>query len=316
MPAPQIDRLVVSRGPALVTFNGGYFLSKEDIVVDLSKESKEIPSSAFGKLWDINVARKCSTKMTPVGEFEHLDVLWPYGSTMPGTSIFGAADTPLLIQPLDVEQEQCEFFAAGISKMPDIVLAATETLLGEVEFQMIGENDTPVDDAASLFQFDTNVLDPDTIPFDDTKVLTQAYVMSWGSSPWDSFRTREGIKVAFNMQITEDKADGIGHYDSIFRSLAVSAKAMPAGVSQSDVLTAMEIQGANSVQGKRITGTDLIVTGDGLYFIMYGAGIKTGGLVFSAEKQRVPELEWLASRSVVGGVINPLFYIGTAAPGS
>src|SRR5947209_7447475 len=126
MATQKIDRLVASRGPALLSFNGGFFFSKEDIVVDLSKDTKVLPSSAFGPLTEINLGVKASTKLTPVGEFEYLGVLWPYGATPVGSSIFGNADTPLLIQPIDTTQKQVRFWAAGISKMPDINFTAAD----------------------------------------------------------------------------------------------------------------------------------------------------------------------------------------------
>jgi hypothetical protein len=403
----QIDRLVVSRGPALVTFGGGSFFSKEDIVVDLSKDTKEIPSSAFGPLTEIVTGRKASTKFTPVGEFEHLDVLWtPFADMVPGTSLFGAADSPLVIKPLDPDQKMVTFHAAAVMKPPGLVFTTQDTLIGEVEFEMIGANDTPVDNANYLFTFASNDIDPDALPYDPDNLLIQPYAAQWlsagtwhpayngddttsaiafdadaaavqtalrtitalsactvtgsftagftvtngtalnpalwtcifasfpgGSSlkattvsadvnllrlyPWASFNSREGIKVTFDTQTTEDKSDAIGHYDTIFRSLSVKAALIPQGILDEDAMNAAAIQGTQSVVGSRLIdgAHDFIITGTGVYFQLYSANIRKAGLVYSSEKQRVPEFEWVASRSVAGGgALNPLFYIGAAAP--
>lgn len=413
-----IDRLQVSRGPAMITYRGGVFFTKEDLVVDLNKDTKEIPSAAFGPLAQVNLGVKAMLKFTPVGEFKHLDVLWPYGTTVPGTSIFGDGDAPVLIQPLDDGQRQVIFHAGGVSKMPDLHFTAADTLLGECGLQMIGANGVAVDDPNRLFTFGANTIDLDALPYDPNTLLIQAYNNSWNSAggftltfganttgvlafnanaaavqeafralasvaalaaaptvtgdylagftitfpnadgnvgqttaavsglpggssvaattitpgvtgsvaevqrialtlPWLQWQAREGVKVAFNLTINDEESDAIGHYDSIFGSLSVSATAQPQGMRDEVALAAAQVQGAMSVRGRKLSqgAHDLIVTGDGVYFALYGANLKKAGMVYGAQNQRVPEMEWAASRTVgSGGALRPLFYIGDAAP--
>ncbi len=314
---PQINRLLVSRGPALITYRGGKFFSKADITVDLSKKTKAIPSSAYGDLDEVIEGVENTLKFTPVGEFEHLAVLYPYAATLPGQSIFGTADAPLIIQPLDTTQPQITFHAAAVSKQPDLNFAATETLFGDVEFSFVGKNNTATDDANYYFTSAANAL-AGASPYDPDALIIQAYNLSWGAAPFDSFNSREGVKVSFSLKTSDDTADAIGVYDKIFNSLGVTATLIPSGITEADLLAAAEVQGANSVRGKKIsaTGNDLIITGEGVYFAMYGAGIRKSGLVYGGgDKQRLAQVEFVASRSVAaGGTLNPLFYIGTAAP--
>ena len=412
--ASQIDRLIVSRGPAMITHRGGVFFTREDLVVDLNKETKGIPSAAFGELDQVNLGVKATAKFRPVGEFEHLGVLWPYATTPPGTSIFGDADYPLLIQPLDATQDQTTFHAAGISKMPDLFFTATDTLIQDVEFQMVGKNNVAIDNANRLFTQAANTINLAALPYDPDALIIQAYNNSWlsggtftltfgadttaaldfditpvdletalnglasvaaagsldvtgdyisgftitfrtngaraaitgavtnmpgGTSvrndevtaggagnvevqflrlfPWASFQAREGIKVAFALQLTEDTADAIGHYDTIFSGLTVTASGLPQGVTDVAALAAAAVQGAASVRGRKLStgGHHLDIFGDDVYFRLYQANVRKAGQVFSATKQRVPDLEWVAARSIgAGGVLNPLFYIGAAAP--
>jgi len=415
----QINRLTVSRGPALVTFRGGSFLSAGDMVVELKHDSFAVPSDAYGKLDDVQLGVKASLKFKPVGEFEHLAVLWPYASTVPGTTIFGTdADYPLVIKPLDDTQDMVTFHAAGVSKMPDLNFTAKETLMGDVEFQMIGQNDTLTTAANRLFTFAAN--DITTVPYDPAALLIQGYTNRWFSaatftltfgantttalawdasaadiqtafralascialnvdptvtgsldstdgltitfgnadgnvgqttctlsnapsgsvltastttagstgvtaevqkivltSPWLSFEAREGVKVAFAMQTTEDESDAIGHYDTIFSGLDVTAKALPQGIALATILDAARVQGSTSVRGRRFgTGSHALrVSADGVYFLLYGAQLDGAGMIRSSKTQAVPELTWKGTRSVAaGGTINPLFYIGTGAP--
>ncbi len=409
----QIDRLIVSRGPAMVTRGAGFFFSKDDIVVDLSKDTKPIPSSAFGPLTEINQGIKASAKFIPIGEFEHLGILWPYATTPVGSSIFGPADVPILIQPLDTTQKQTRFKASALSKMPDLNFTATDTLLGDVEFQMVGANNTAVDDPNRLFVQETNALNLAALPYDPSALIIQAYQNSWLSAgtytltygaatsavlafganaaavaaalnalasitaaggvtvagdylngfvvtftsngvrtaitgtttgmpggtvvredvitvgaagtaevtklrlfPWANFVGREGVKVAFALTLTEDTSDAIGHYDTIFSGLSVTASATPQGVDDLAALLAADVQGANAVRGKKLQSAhNLDIFGDGVYFRLYGSGLKKAGLVYSSSKQRVPDMQWVASRTIgAGGALNPLFFIGTAAP--
>lgn len=411
----QIDRLLISRGPAMITYRGGVFFSKEDITVDLAKSTDTAQSSAFGPLTEFNLGVKATMKFTPVGEFEHLDVLWPYSSTPIGRSIFGAdADYPILIQPLDDGQKQVTFWAGGVSQMPDLNFTAKGTLIGEVGFQMVGKNNTLVDDANRLFTFAANTIDLDALPYDPTKLLIQAYENRWLSAgtftntvgantsgalaynisaadlatalnalasvtaaggvtvtgslaegwtitavednapiaitgavtgmpagttvrvdvlqpsaadkpqivkmrlfPWHNFAARDGVQVKFSTTVTEDDSDAIGQYDSVFGGLSVELTAQPQGFDLETMLSAAAVQGAASVRGRKLsTGAhDFIVTGEGVYFALYGANLKGSGAVFGAINQRVPAHTWAGSRSIrAGGAINPLFYIGADAP--
>lgn len=406
MPAQSIDRLIVSRGPAMITHRAGVFFTREDLVIDFSKETKEIPSSAFGPLDEVNLGVKASAKFRPVGEFEHLGVLWPYGITPVGRSIFGDADYPLLIQPLDEDQQQTTFKAAGISKMPDLFFTAADTLIQDMEFQMVGENNVAVDDAERLFTQEANTIDLGALPYDPDALIIQAYNNSWLSAgtyqpaysaeatdspidfddsaaavqialrtiaalsavtvagnyldgftvtngsaitagnftsvysglpggttlradqvsanvvllrlfPWAKFQAREGIKVAFSLQLTEDTADAIGHYDTIFSGLSVTATGLPQGVTDVAALAAAAVQGPGSVRGTKLSsgGHNLDIYGDGVFFRLYQANIRKSSAIYGRDKQRVGDLEWVAARSIGGGgALNPLFYIGAAAP--
>lgn len=412
----KIDRLVVSRGPALCLLGDGFFFSRGDIVVDLKHDTADITSDAFGTLDEVQLGVKGTTKFQPIGEFEHLNVLWPYASLLPGKSIFGAEDTPLVIKPLDNTQQMVTFHAAAISKMPDLTFTAKDTLIGDLEIQMIGQNNTENDADNRLFTFADN--DIAELPYDPTKLIIQAYESRWFSaaqvtftfganttaalpcdssaaqvqtafralpsvaalgtpptvtgsledgwtitygngdgnvgqataaltnapagstvtattstagvtgvtaevqlikvtSPWLSFESKEGVKVAFNMTTTEDDSDAIGMYDNIFNGLTVTVTCTPQGIDLATVLSAARVQGAASIRGRKLSigAQDFRVTGEGVYFIAYGAQLDGGGIVRSSKNQTVPELTWKTSRSIgAGGTLNPLFYIGTEAP--
>jgi hypothetical protein len=393
----------------MVTHRGGVFFSREDIVVEMSHDTKPIPSAAFGELTKVRQGVKATTKFRPIGEYEHLGVLYPYASTPINRSIFGTdADYPLLIQPLDTTQKQTRFKAAGLSKMPDLFFSATDTLFGDCEFQMIGANNTAPEAEERLFVLENNAIDLETLPYDPTLLYVQAYSARWLSAgtwlpsydataatggalasladaatvqaklrtiafiddvtvtgnyydgfvvtdpdndidaaeftaaftgfpggtalkatqvsarvvkleltPWSNFETREGIKVAFALTLTEKTGDAIGHYDTTFGGLTVTATGLPQGITEAQADAAAVVQGAGSGRGRKLSAGahNFDIVADGVYFRLYAANLEKTGKVYGSANERVPELAWSASRSIgAGGVLNPLFYIGTAAP--
>jgi hypothetical protein len=391
----------------MVTHRAGFFFTREDLVVDFAVDAKAIPSAAFGDLTQVSQGVKATAKLRPLGEFEHLGVLWPYATTPIGRSIFGNdADYPLLIQPLDDTQKQTRFKAAGLSKMPDLFFGASDTIIQDCEFQFVGANGVAVDDAARLFVIEDNAIDPDALPYDPDALLVQAYQNRWlsdgtyhpsydgddttaalafdanaaavqtalrtiaalpavtvagdytngfvvthtgaldptlftstfsgfpgGASlkatavsadvvllrlfPWANFASREGMKATFGLTLNEDQSDAIGHYDTAFGGLTVSVAGIPQGMTEESMLAAANLQGPNSVRGRKLSAGahNLDIVGDGVFFRLYAANIVKAGQVFGPVKQRIAETGWAASRSIGdGGVLNPLFYIGAAAP--
>ncbi|HEX5177107.1 MAG TPA: hypothetical protein VFV83_08765 [Chthoniobacteraceae bacterium] len=85
----------------------------------------------------------------------------------------------MLIQPLDTDQKQVTFHAAGISKMPDLQFTAGDTIIGEVGFKLIGKNNTAIDDSNRLFTSAANALA--AVPYDPDALLVQSYQNRWMS---------------------------------------------------------------------------------------------------------------------------------------
>lgn len=190
--AQKIDRLIASRGPAMIEYNSAYFYSRDDIVVELAYETNDIPSSAFGRLDSVRYATSAKMRFTPVGEIEDLATLFPYGSTTPGTLIYGASDSPLVITPIDTSQDQITFHSAAISAMPDLRFSARDTLFsGDVEFEFVGANDTAVDDAAYLFTVASNTFSAHQ--YSAANLLIQAYEASWHTAAISFTLTQNAI---------------------------------------------------------------------------------------------------------------------------
>jgi len=149
MPLPLTDRTIISGGPGIVRYQGATFYSAEPFTLETGIKTFPIPSDAYGPLDSRIDDDEFSMSMKLVGEWEHLDVLYPYLTTPVGTLIFGV-DVPLDIISL-TDDKMFRFHASAITKMPNLNLAPTQTLLEEVTFRFVRKNLTARDDADALY---------------------------------------------------------------------------------------------------------------------------------------------------------------------
>ena len=134
--------------------------------------------------------------------------------------------------------------------------------------------------------------------------------------PWAFFPTETAVKVKFNTKLTDQNSDAIGVYDIVFSSTDAVATFLPLNVSDDVMNAAANVQGANAALGANVSSAahHLDFGTSGFYIRLYSATITKAGLVWSADKQRVPQLEWTASRTISGGSVNPIYSVGTTAP--
>jgi len=203
---------------------------------------------------------------------------------------------------------------AAITKMPGINAQATDTLLGDVEFEAFLRNGANWSDANSRWTIAAVALSDTS--FNPTQILTQGYSGAWGAAPWDSWQTKAGFSVNFETAWEDVTSDALGVVTKRLKSLKVTAKAQPLGFTEQQILEKLLIQNTGAVRGRSLSGADLNIAGTGVYIRLYGAALKTGPQNFSSGNERVGELEWVSTRTFSSGTPNPLFYVGTAAPGS
>ena len=134
-------------------------------------------------------------KFVPCGEWESLAVLFPYAATVPGTSIFTGSDVPLTIESLTSDKDKVVVKAAAVTKCPDIILGAKETLFGEVEFTGVPADDTEWDDADRLLAVTTNGAAPSASGFATASIITQGYTAAGANL--GSFETYDGFRITF-----------------------------------------------------------------------------------------------------------------------
>lgn len=410
----RVDRTVISRGPAVVKFNGGTFFSKGDIALDWNIQNQQIASSAFGSIEPWRQKVKPTLKMDLVGQIANLPILYPHVSMTPGQSIFGNADVPLLICPIDTTQNMTTLNAAAILDQPDLMLGVEGggPALGATTFAFVPANNSLPTDANAWFTDAANTYDG--TGFDPTQILIQPYsirylsagtfpltvganstgALAWnilaadlatalnalasvtadggvtvtggiddgwtvtavnnnqviaitsagpagmpqGTSvkvtmvqaaaagkpqivrislfPFYNFPAQKAVKISLKSSVSEETADGIGVYDMLFKDLVATGTLTPMNMSEAVLDAFINVQGSSAALGsaQAALAHTLRLYAPGLYVELRNACVTKAGKVWSSEKQRVPDIEFQASRTVVAGVVQPVFYIGTVAP--
>lgn len=310
----SLARASILRGPAHAVFDSNTFRSKGGIKVTNSLDTFPIDSDDFGVADERRKDPKVEVSFTPVGAWAGVASLLPDPAQNIGASIFGT-DKPLLLWSSEATNNKRTFAAAAVTKPPDLILSATKSLFGPVTFTCLRADNTPWSTADKVVKIETGTY-PGDADFDVADILTQPYTGVWGGSPFDAIHTNDGFKVSFNLSIKPLEVDDVGIIDYTFEKLSVSVKFKPLGVTESALIAALGIQGDSSVRGSSMsTGShDFVISGTGVYFIAYGAALKSSPFDYAPSDPRFGECEFIATRTIAGGALNPLFYVGNSAP--
>lgn len=168
-------RSEILRGPAIVQFNSQTFYSQGDIKVEMVQEVFPINVSTFGKADERVDKVMHRLTFTPAGQWSGLSTLFPYATALIGSSVFGT-DKTLTIWTVDGKKRV--YKAAAVTKMPNLMLASTKTLLGEVQFTCLHAEASQWNAVNSLFT-DSAESYPGDSGFDVTAILTQHYTCAW-----------------------------------------------------------------------------------------------------------------------------------------
>lgn len=308
---PGIDRTTILTGPAVVTFAGSSFWSKGDITVTIKNKRFPIETAAYGKVDERISDRMVEVSFEPDGRFTSAlaAVLWPYAATAIGASIYGSTDRPLVIWTRD--GQKLTLPNAALTSMPNIRTGVSKTIQGSVTFTGLLAKSVDPATAGAYYTVSTATYAGDT-GFAASDILTKPYASAWGTTPWDAFFTEDGWDISFGLQLAPQVVDNYGTVDMRVQSLSVTAKAIPIGPTETQILALLQ---PNSVLGSSIATTNpLNISATGIYVRLYNAGLADAQLGYGANKKRIGTCEWIATRTVTTGTLDPLFYVGTSAP--
>jgi len=298
-----ITRTTLLSGPAAATFGGHTFFAQNGILVTPALELDAVDSDAQGVVDATATYAPVTIKFTPTAPFVDLIALYPYLDGTPGQSLFGSADAPLVL--VASNGVRLTFSAVAIIQMPDLALSTSGSAAGAVTFLALGARSLPITAANRLVTIDTAEFPalPTTPP-----QLADDFEITCGGTPWLSLRARDGVKVHFAMKTTRVISAANGLLDVTLDALAVTASftpGTPGGPVESDVLEALQVQGALSGRLLSAEAQTLDVAGEHLWLRLPLAQLTQGPLTFDAVHPRVGELVFTAGRALLGAESAP-----------
>jgi hypothetical protein len=177
----SVPRQYILRGPCQVQFGGQVFYSKDNVVVSINPKTEAIMTDAIGKvdLRDDDVDAMC--KFMPDGQVTNalLALLYPFiqAAIYPGSSVFGAADTPLTIWTRD--GWKYVFPCAAVVEQPDFMAQGVKTLFGGINFRMIRANNTAWNTANNLMLAPVQAAYPGDANYNLGNIITEPFTALW-----------------------------------------------------------------------------------------------------------------------------------------
>jgi hypothetical protein len=291
-----ITRTTLLGGPALATFNGHTYFAKDGILVTPALELQAVDSDAQGILDATATLAPVLIRFTPFAPFADLVALYPWLEGAPGTSLFGATDSPLVL--LAANGVRLTFAAATILEMPDLTLGTSDSVAGAVTFLALGARALPITAANRLVTIDTAEFPgwPTAPP-----QLGDDFRVTWGGAPWAGLRARHGIKIRFTMKTSPVQSAANALLDMTLDSLAITVSFSPAdgSISEADIFSALQAQGTLPGRLLSADAQTLTIAGEHLWLELPLAQLTAGPLAFNAVHPRVGELVFTATRAVL-----------------
>jgi hypothetical protein len=307
---------MILRGPAVVQIGAQVLYSEGDIKVTPERKTFDMNVSMFGKVDEREDSFLYKVSFTPAGiaSAAYFLALYPeaYRNPSIGSTIFGSSDTALVIWT--IAGQKLTLNRAALTKMPDLSFAANKPLYGECEFTAIGTSDEGWDTAGHFAAVAADAFDDTS--FDPTQLMTLVYSASYGSTaPWDAIKTEAGFVFSFDLAFKEVPSDDRGIADMTHAGLSVSAKCIPHGVTEADLIAIMGVQGTGAGRGRSIfrDPEDLMLVAGELepFITLNNAAVKVAPQQFGVESNRAGEIEFVATRnSFTAGVPNAVFDVG------
>jgi hypothetical protein len=129
---------------------------------------------------------------------------------------------------------------------------------------------------------------------------------------------REAITVDYPMKWTDVVSDRNGIDCRALSDLTAMVKFTPTNLALVDLLNDITVQGANAARGQTLPSANLDIYGPGEtpFLRHYGMALQNAPMNFGTEEDRVGELQFKSTRTFRGTTINPVFFVGVAAPTS
>ena len=304
----MITRTLLVTGPAKIVRGGGIIYTQDDVAINIIQTTTPIGSMAHGHINERADSVTVEATFTPEGRWDALTraFLWPYLATIPGTSLFGASDTPTLFHGSD--GGLAIIHASAVMQMPSIFLSAAKTMIGPMTIGGVRKNGVDWSTADSLVS-----CEPAGGTFADTTftaamIKVQDYTGAYIGTGLTAIKTEDGWTIDFNVESDPVRTDDGGILDYRYRTLQVVARCIPTNPLPSELIAGLTVQGAGAIRGRSLgvlASEDLVITGaDGTIPVtLKDAGMRTAGFRFGVSVLRTGETGFVASRPFTTGAM-------------
>jgi hypothetical protein len=304
-----IQRSTVLKGPAIVQMSSQSIYTQGDIRVTQQIATFPINTSAYGKVDERISDIITDITFVPAGEWETalLAVLFPWTNPVAGTSMFTGTDVPVIIHPLN-SLEKITYPAGAVIKMPDIILSAVKTAFGSMTIRCIGKDNTAWTDAAKRYVIADASFTDTAFTTANIKTVPYSLALTGGTTPWNSFRTRDGATISFDLQTADVFTDDEGLIDMSIQGLAITVRAALVGITMAQLLTKLNIQGSGVLRGVSLAGRAANLTIAGATagdpsVVVNSAVLKSAPHAYGQENLRIAECEFIATRTTGSGAM-------------
>lgn len=304
---PTFDRTTIVRGPCKITYDSATFYSKGGVSLTLTNSTFDKETDAYGVVGRAKTDLQIVVEFEPIGEIESLTVLFPYGNTAMGASIFGGTDKPLVIVAADGTYT---VNSAAITQMPSIRCSANNTAFGSVQFTgLLDINGNP-----SVLADYYSVADGASIgtAFDATKLITAPYRATLGGTIGPFF-SEAGFEISFDLSLNPITVDGIGTVDMSLQNLGATISFIPTTVSK----TSFDTFFGSLDAGEELASSTLDIstdTGGGLNFDCAAVQLLDLQNRFSPTDNRLGQVTLAAKRTFNAGAPVALFTVAAVIP--
>ena len=302
-----IDRSsILIQGPALMTYKSSTFWSKGDVTIKPVVKTMKIPGAGVGDIDERPTDRRIEVSFEPVGAFSSglAAILWPHLALLPGQSLFGSTDYPLVVHGRD--GNKVTVHNANLAAMPKIRIGADKTIVAPVTFTGLIAKSTDASNAAAYWTWASASYPGDT-GLSLSEIIQLPGAAAWGaSSPWSAFKTADGWEIDFAMQTQDVTVDGLGTVDILMTGLTVTAKATPLGITVANAIAKLPVSGALGTS--TANGDDLVIStaAGGPQVTLNAARLTDVPMVWGPATKRIGACTWLATRTWTTGTPDAL----------
>lgn len=303
----SIQRSLLIRGPAKVTFDGATFYTEDDILCPIEPSLAPLSVSAIGTVDQIWTDMVLTIDIRPYGAWQDLAVLFPAALTnpTPGSSLFSTTDKPLVITGRN--GDQITYHNARITRMADLFLGVNAPIFASaLQFTALLRDNTEPNAANAYYTIATGASYGTDAAFESSlaNYKRQAYSAAWtGKTGLTAFQGDQGVNISWQLGLIPHVSSNLGTIDMIVQDCAVLARAIPLQGTLAQYETAVGFQGR--ALGSRVgatSGADLTFTGSGVAITLKQAFATRWAPAFGQSPLRVGEMAWMSSRTFSGGV--------------